>query len=153
MAEKDIRELVAFRIDAEEFAVDIASVHEINRITEITRIPNAPSHVQGVINLRGKIVPVVNLRKMLGFERKDVDAQSRIIVVEIGGMVFGFLVDSVSEVVRLPGTSVDEPPTFSSGVESSYIDGVGKVDDRLLILLNLHKMFITSEGGRGFAPD
>jgi chemotaxis signal transduction protein len=81
MAEGGIRELVAFRIDAEEFAVDIASVHEINRITEITRIPNAPSHVQGVINLRGKIVPVVNLRKMLGFERKDADAQSRMIVV------------------------------------------------------------------------
>ena len=153
MVEGDLRELVAFTIDAEEFAIDIASVHEINRAVEITRIPNAPEHVQGVINLRGKIVPIVDMRGLLGFEPKEARATSRIIVVEVGGMMLGFLVDAVSEVVRLPQAAVDEPPTFSSGVASSYIDGVGKVDDRLLILLNLRTMFAPSEGSSGFAPD
>lgn len=153
MMEGDLRELVAFTIDTEEFAIDIASVHEINRVVEITRIPNAPEHVQGVINLRGKIVPIVDMRELLGFEPKEARATSRIIVVEVGGMMLGFLVDSVSEVVRLPRSAVDEPPTFSSGVASNYIDGVGKVDDRLLILLNLDSMFVPSGGNGGFAPD
>ena len=153
MVEGDLRELVAFTIDAEEFAIDIASVHEINRAVEITRIPNAPDHVQGVINLRGKIVPIVDMRGLLGFEPKEACATSRVIVVEAGGgMMLGFLVDAVSEVVRLPQAAVDEPPTFSSGVASRYIDGVGKVDDRLLILLNLRAMFPPSEGSTGFAP-
>ncbi len=153
MVEGDLRELVAFTIDTEEFAIDIASVHEINRAVEITRIPNAPDHVQGVINLRGKIVPVVNMRGLLGFEPKEVRATSRIIVVEISGTMLGFFVDSVSEVVRLPRAAVDEPPTFSSGVASHYIDGVGRVDDRLLILLNLHAMLAPSGGDNGLAPD
>ena len=121
-------------------------------IVEITRIPNAPDHVQGVINLRGKIVPIVDMRGLLGFEPKEACATSRVIVVEAGGMMLGFLVDAVSEVVRLPQAAVDEPPTFSSGVASRYIDGVGKVDDRLLILLNLRAMFPPSEGSTGFAP-
>ncbi len=153
MAKKGLRELVAFRIDAEEFAVDILSVQEINRVIEVTRIPNAPGHVQGVINLRGKIIPVVDLRRMLGFSQKETDSQSRIMVVEVRGMVLGFIVDSVSEVVRLPGTAVKNALLFSSSVEPGYIDGVGKLDERLLILLNLDRMFVTPESQRGFASD
>lgn len=147
MAEGNIRELVAFRIDAEEFAVDIGSVQEINRVTEVRKIPNAPPHVQGVINLRGKITPVVDLRGMLGFEARATDAQSRIIVVEVGGVVVGFLVDAVSEVVRLPKASIDAPPSVA-GVDSAFVDGVGKMDKRLLILLDLQKMFLSPEGPR-----
>lgn len=137
--------LVAFKIDAEEFAVDIGSVQEINRAVEVTRIPNSPPHVQGVMNLRGKIIPVVDLRRLLGFQARTADKQSRIIVIDIGGVVAGFLVDSVSEVVQLPESSVEPPPTFAGAVEPHYVQGVGKIDDRLLILLNLQKMFLTQE--------
>jgi purine-binding chemotaxis protein CheW len=150
MADGHIRELVAFKIDAEEFAVDIASVQEINRAVELTRIPNAPSHVQGVMNLRGKIIPVVDLRRLLGFQARAADKQSRIMVIEIGGLVAGFLVDSVSEVVRLPESAVEAPPTFAGALDADYVGGVGKVDDRLLILLNLQKMFLAAGG---IAPD
>jgi purine-binding chemotaxis protein CheW len=150
MADGQIRELVAFKIDTEEFAVDIASVQEINRAVDVTRIPNAPSHVQGVMNLRGKIIPVVDLRTMLGFEAKTADRQSRIMVIEIDGLVAGFLVDSVSEVVRLPESAVEAPPALAGAAESDYVGGVGKVDDRLLILLNLQKLFLTAGG---IAPD
>jgi len=140
-----MRSLVAFKINTEEFAVDIGSVQEINRAVEVTRIPNSPPHVQGVMNLRGKIIPVVDLRRLLGFQARTADTQSRIIVIDIGGVVAGFLVDSVSEVVQLPESSVEAPPTLAGGLEPHYVQGVGKIDDRLLILLNLQKMFLTQE--------
>ena len=147
MADGNTRELVAFRIGAEEFAVDIGSVQEINRVTEVRRIPNAPPHVQGVINLRGKITPVVDLRGILGFEPRATDAESRIIVVEVGGAVVGSLVDAVSEVVRLPRASIDAPPSVA-GVDSTFVDGVGELDRRLLILLDLQKVVESPEGAR-----
>ncbi len=150
MADGNARELVAFRIDGEEFAVDVASVQEINRAAELTRIPNAPSHIQGVMNLRGKLVPVVDLRRMLGFQAKTSDRQTRIMVIEINGMVAGFLVDSVSEVLRLPESAVEDPPAFAGTAEADYVAGVGKVDDRLLVLLNLQKLFAAAGG---IAPD
>ena len=145
MSDKDMRSLVAFKIDTEEFAVDIGSVQEINRAIEITRIPNSPPHIQGVMNLRGKIIPVVDLRRMLGFQARAADKESRIIVIDVGGVLAGFLVDSVSEVVQLPESAVDAPPTFGGVVEPYYVGGLGKVDDRLLILLNLQKMFLSGE--------
>lgn len=145
MADSNMRELVAFTIDGEEFAVDIGSVQEINRLTEITRIPNAPSHVQGVINLRGKITPVINLRAKLGFPAKPTDAQSRVIVVEVGGTVVGFVVDAVSEVIRIPKASIDTPPNVPV-CESAFVEGVGKLDNRLLILLDLQRIFLSPEG-------
>jgi purine-binding chemotaxis protein CheW len=147
MVDSNVRELVAFRIDTEEFAVDIGSVQEINRVTEVRRIPNVPPHVHGVINLRRKITPVVDLRGMLGFQARATDAQSRIIVVVVEGAVVGFLVDAVSEVVRLPKASIDAPPSVA-GVDSAFVDGVGKLDKRRLILLNLQKMFLSPEAAR-----
>ena len=153
MADGRMREFVTFKIDAEEFAVDIANVREINRVAEVTRTPSAPSHVQGVINLRGKITPVVDLRTMLGFQFKAADQQNRIIVIEVGEVVVGLLVDAVSEVMPLPESAVEAPPTFAGTMASGCIEGVGKVDDRLLILLDIQKMFGTAEGTRGIAPD
>ena len=146
MGDGQIRELVAFKMDTEKFAVDIASVQEINRAVDVTRIPNAPYHVQGVVNLRGKIIPVVDSRTMFRFEARAADKQSRIMVIEIGGLVAGFLVDYVSEVVRLRASAVDSPPALARAAESDYVGGVGKVDDRLLILLNLEKLFLPQEG-------
>ncbi len=100
MNEGRILQLVTFKLENEEFGVDILKVQEINKMIDITRIPNAPSFVEGVINLRGKIIPIVDLRKRLGFEGRAYDKSTRIIVVELDGMVLGFIVDSVSEVLQ-----------------------------------------------------
>jgi purine-binding chemotaxis protein CheW len=120
-------------------------VQEINKMMNITRIPNAPAFIEGVINLRGKIIPIVDLRKRLGFREQPYDKSTRIIVVELEGLVLGFIVDSVSEVLRIPGNTIEPPPSMVAGIESEYIEGVGKLDDRLLILLELKKIFSSPE--------
>ena len=111
----------------------------------ITKIPNAPNFIEGVINLRGKIIPIVDLRKRLGFKNQEYDKSTRIIVVELDGLVLGFIVDSVSEVLRIPENTIEPPPSMVAGIESEYIEGVGKLDDRLLILLELKKIFSSPE--------
>jgi purine-binding chemotaxis protein CheW len=141
MNENRILQLVTFRLDNEEFGVDILKVQEINKMINITKIPNAPTFVEGVINLRGKIIPIVDLRKRLGFAGKGFDKSTRIIVVELDGMVLGFIVDSVSEVLRISESTVEPPPALVAGIESDYIEGVGKLENRLLILLELKKVF------------
>jgi purine-binding chemotaxis protein CheW len=113
----------------------------------ITRIPNAPPFIEGVINLRGKIIPIVDLRKKLGFDNGngEYEKTTRIIVVELDGLVLGFIVDSVSEVLRIPENTIEPPPSIVGGVESDYIEGVGKLDNRLLILLELKKLFTSTD--------
>jgi purine-binding chemotaxis protein CheW len=145
MSDGKILQLVTFKLGSEEFAVDILKVQEINKMMNITKIPNAPAFIEGVINLRGKIIPIVDLRKRLGFKDQDYDKSTRIIVVELDGLVLGFIVDSVSEVLRIPENTIEPPPTMIAGIESEYIEGVGKVDDRLLILLELKKIFSSPE--------
>jgi purine-binding chemotaxis protein CheW len=145
MANGDILQLVTFNLANEEFGVDITRVQEINRMMDITKIPNAPEFIEGVVNLRGKIVPVVDLRKKLGFPEKEHDKSTRIMVVEVNGMVLGFIVDSVSEVLRIPESTIEPPPSLVSGVESDYLNGVGKLDDRLLLLINLEKVIKTDQ--------
>ncbi|MDD3846008.1 MAG: chemotaxis protein CheW [Syntrophorhabdaceae bacterium] len=145
MNEGAILQLVTFKLGTEEFGVDILKVQEINKMMNITKIPNAPVFIEGVINLRGKIIPIVDLRKRLGFREKPYDKSTRIIVVELEGLVLGFIVDSVSEVLRIPGNTIEPPPSMVAGIESEYIEGVGKLDDRLLILLELKKVFSSPE--------
>ncbi|MDD5008596.1 MAG: chemotaxis protein CheW [Syntrophorhabdaceae bacterium] len=145
MDDGKILQLVTFRLENEEFGVDILKVQEINKMMNITRIPNAPSFIEGVINLRGKIIPIIDLRKRLGFHNRVYDKSTRIIVVELDGLVLGFIVDSVSEVLRIPGNTIEPPPSIVAGVESDYIEGVGKLNDRLLILLELKKIFASPE--------
>lgn len=140
-----ILQLVTFKLGTEEFGVDILKVQEINKMMIITKIPNAPTFIEGVINLRGKIIPIVDLRKRLGFRDQPYDKSTRIIVVELDGLVLGFIVDSVSEVLRIPGNTIEPPPSMVAGIESEYIEGVGKLDDRLLILLELKKVFSSPE--------
>ena len=145
MNEGAILQLVTFKLGTEEFGVDILKVQEINKMMNITRIPNAPAFIEGVINLRGKIIPIVDLRKRLGFREQPYDKSTRIIVVELEGLVLGFIVDSVSEVLRIPENTIEPPPSMVAGIESEYIEGVGKLDDRLLILLELKKVFSSPE--------
>jgi purine-binding chemotaxis protein CheW len=145
MNDSAILQLVTFKLGTEEFGVDILKVQEINKMMNITRIPNAPIFIEGVINLRGKIIPIVDLRKRLGFRDQPYDKSTRIIVVELDGLVLGFIVDSVSEVLRIPENTIEPPPSMVAGIESEYIEGVGKLDDRLLILLELKKIFSSPE--------
>ena len=121
----DIYQLVTFSIGSEEFGVDILKVMEIIRTMEITKVPKAPEFVEGVINLR--------------------DTSTRIIVIEINGMTVGFVVDSVSEVLRIPANTVEPAPAVVSGLDSDYISGVGKLEDRLLILLDLDKLLSSED--------
>lgn len=141
----ELIQLVTFSIGEEEFGVDILKVQEIIRTMEITKVPRAPEFVEGVINLRGKVIPIVDLRKRFGLEARDHDKHTRIIVIEINQMIVGFVVDSVSEVLRIPSNTVEPPPPVVSGLESEYISGVGKLQDRLLILLDLNRLLSGEE--------
>lgn len=136
----ELLQLVTFSIGEEEFGVDILKVQEIIRTMEITKVPRAQDFVEGVINLRGKVIPIIDLRRRFGFTSKVHDKHTRIIVIEINNMIVGFVVDSVSEVLRIPAATVEPPPPVVAGVESEYISGVGKLEDRLLILLDLDKL-------------
>ena len=100
---KELMQLVSFKLGSEEFGIDILKVQEINRIVEITHVPKSPDFVEGIINLRGKVIPIIDLRKKFGLEQKEYTKNTRIIVIELeGGRITGFIVDSVSEVLRIP---------------------------------------------------
>ncbi|MFP4392204.1 MAG: chemotaxis protein CheW [Desulfohalobiaceae bacterium] len=142
---KDMLQLVSFKLKDEEFGVDILQVQEIIRMQEITHVPNAPDFVEGVINLRGRVIPIVDLRKRFGLERQEHGKATRIIVVMIGQVTVGLIVDEVSEVLRIPEDTVEPPPPIVAGIESDYIKGVGKLEDRLLILLDLNKILSREE--------
>ena len=137
-------QLVTFSIDEEEFGVNILKVQEIIRIMEITRVPRSPEFVEGVINLRGRVIPIVDLRRRFGLAAIAHDQDTRIIVIELNSLVVGFIVDAVSEVLRIPADTVEPTPPVAAGVDSEYISGVGKLQDRLLILLDLDKL-LTAE--------
>ncbi len=137
---EELIQLVSFNIGDEEFGVDILKVQEINRMLDVTRVPNAPEYVDGVINLRGKVIPIIDLRRRFQMERKEHDKNTRIVVVELSGKVVGFVVDAVSEVLRIPKSVTEPPPPMVAGVNAEYITAVGKLEDRLLILLDLEKV-------------
>jgi purine-binding chemotaxis protein CheW len=145
---EELLQLVSFNIGDEEFGVDILKVQEINRMLQVTRVPNAPEYVDGVINLRGKVIPIVDLRRRFGMERKEHDKNTRIVVVELSGKVVGFIVDAVSEVLRIPKSVTEPPPPLAAGIEAEYITAVGKLEDRLLILLDLEKVLTMKEKQR-----
>lgn len=141
----ELLQLVTFSIGEEEFGVDILKVQEIIRTMEITKVPRAQDFVEGVINLRGKVIPIIDLRRRFGLDSKNHDKHTRIIVIEINNMIVGFVVDSVSEVLRIPAGTVEPPPPVVAGLESEYISGVGKLQDRLLILLDLDKLLSSED--------
>lgn len=141
----ELLQLVSFNIGQEEFGVDILKVQEINRMIVVTQVPNAPEYIDGVINLRGKVIPIIDLRTRLGLPRKQHDKDTRIIVVELGGKTVGFVVDAVREVLRIPKSITEPPPSIVGGINSQYITAVGKLEDRLLILLDLDKVLSTEE--------
>ena len=142
----ELLQLVSFKIGSEEFGVDILNVQEINKMTQITKVPNSPVFVEGVINLRGRVIPVIDFRTRLNMEKKEHDKDTRIIVVEIETRTIGFIVDSVNEVLRIPVSITEAPPSIvTGGIDSDFIKSVGKLEDRLLILIDLNKILLKEE--------
>lgn len=131
--------LVTFHLDAEEYGVDIGRVQEIIRIGHITGVPNAPEFIRGVINLRGKIIPVIDLRKRMALPETPVTKLSRIMVVEAGPKVLGLLVDRVSQVIRVPMAAVDAAPDeFEES--RGFVRGIGKIESRLIMIMELDRV-------------
>lgn len=141
----DLLQLVTFTIANEEFGLEILLVQEIIRIMPITRVPRAPEFVEGVINLRGKVIPIMDLRRRFGLAAREHDSATRIIVVELQTLIVGFVVDAVSEVLRIPSGTVEPPPPLVAGIDSEYISGVGKLKDRLLIMIDLNRLLSSGE--------
>ena len=136
----ELLQLVTFKLDVEEFGIDILRVQEIIRIMNITKVPNSPEFVEGVINLRGRVIPVINLRRRLMLPTIEKDNKTRVIVVELSGKTVGFIVDEVNEVLRIPKSITEPPPEMTAGIDSDYITSVGKLEDKLLILLDIEKL-------------
>jgi purine-binding chemotaxis protein CheW len=134
--------LVTFHLAAEEYGVEIGRVQEIIRATDITPVPGAQVHVRGVINLRGKIIPVIDLRRRFNLPEGAESDQRRIVVVELGEKRLGMLVDSVSQVIRVPAEVVEEIPEEATSIDDNYIKGVGKLDNRLVIMLDLDQSLL-----------
>lgn len=137
VADSEVMQLVSFMLDEVEYGVDILRVHEILRYPDITRLPNTPDFIKGVINLRGNVIPVVDVRIRFGFPKGNITDLTRIIVVETGGKQVGLLVDNVYQVVRIPLTNVDPPSELITGVSEDFITGIGRLKDRLIVILNM----------------
>jgi purine-binding chemotaxis protein CheW len=138
-------QVVSFKLGSEEYGVDIAQVQEINRMVAVTHVPRAPVFMEGVINLRGQLIPIIDLRTRFGMPRAEHTKNTRIVVTEIGSKRVGMVVDSVSEVLRLPVDQIEAAPDMITGVDTEYIRGVGKIEERLIILLDLAKIITGSE--------
>jgi len=137
-------QLVVFKLKSGdlvcEYGVPIKKVQEIIPMTQPTRLPQVPDFVEGIINLRGKIIPIIDLKKRFGMEPSELTGQTRSIVIEIEGQTAGIVVDEVSEVLRLSTDTIEAPPAVIGGITADYLTGVGKVGDRLLILLDVDKI-------------
>jgi purine-binding chemotaxis protein CheW len=131
---------VVFELGRETYGLDIATVREIITMQTITKVPRTLEYVEGVINLRGRVIPVFNLHKKFGLAAKEASRSTRIVVVEVEGNTIGMIVDGVSEVLRISKDIVERPNSIISDVDAEYLAGVAKLDDRLVILLDLEKV-------------
>jgi purine-binding chemotaxis protein CheW len=139
-------QLVSFNLDEEEYGVDVLKVREIIRMPVVTRVPNTPHYVEGVINLRGKVIPIISMRRKFGLPETESDKQTRIMVMDVEGELMGFIVDAVSEVIRISGSEIQpSPAVVASSIDQECIAGVINQAERLLVLLELEKMFSGDE--------
>ncbi|NLV91980.1 MAG: purine-binding chemotaxis protein CheW [Firmicutes bacterium] len=138
-------QLVVFSLYGEEFGIEITQVREIIKPREITRLPHTPDFIKGVTNIRGEVIPVIDLRQRFGVEAATTDQDSRIIITELNDSRVGFIVDSVAEVLRIPRTSIEPPPRTIAGLRANYIQGIGRVDERLLIVLDVTQILTSEE--------
>jgi purine-binding chemotaxis protein CheW len=134
-------QVVVCQLGDESFGLDIGSVFEIIRFQECTAVPASPSFVDGVINLRGRIIPVVDMASRFGLRRSETTKSTRIIVAGTTGMRVGLVVDAVTEVLMVSDDAVEETPNVAAGYDSAYIRGIAKLSEELVILLDLHALF------------
>ncbi|MBT4511411.1 MAG: purine-binding chemotaxis protein CheW [Chloroflexi bacterium] len=139
------QQLVIFTLSNESYGVDIAKVSGIERMHEVTRVPRTPEFVQGVINLRGRVIPVVHLRRLFNLPEGDVTKETRIVVVDIGGQPIGIQVDEVTEVLTIATDSIDPASAVITSADSDYLLGIAKLDDKLVILLDLEKVLSVNQ--------
>lgn len=138
-------QVVVFQLLDQNYGVDIEKVYEIIRMETITKVPRAPLFIEGVINLRGRIIPVIDLCKRFNLVGSVRAESSRIIIVEVGGATIGMIVDAVLEVLRIPVEKIEPPPPVVSGINASYLKGIALWGERLIILFELDKIFYESE--------
>jgi purine-binding chemotaxis protein CheW len=138
-------QLVTFRVGGEEFGLDVFAVHEILRYGGVTPVPRAPEFVEGVLDVRGSVVPVVDLRRRFETAEQPHDEETRIVLVEFGGERLGLVVDSVTEVLRAPETAISAPPAFIRGLAAEFVRGIVRLQDRLVILLDLERILSSQE--------
>jgi purine-binding chemotaxis protein CheW len=140
-------EFLTFRLGAEEYGIDILKVQEIRSYEHPTRIANAPNFVKGVVNLRGVIVPIVDLRLKLGCETADYNSFTVVIVLNVKGRVVGAVVDSVSDVLELKSDTIKPAPDMATAIDEGYITGIGSINDRMLILMDIESLMASAEMG------
>ncbi len=138
-------QLVTFRVGGEEFGLDVFSVHEIIRYGGVTPVPRAPEFVEGILDVRGAVVPVVDLRRRFEAAGRAYDDDTRIVLVEYGGERLGLVVDSVREVLRAPETAISAPPAYIRGLAAEFVRGIVRLPDRLVILLDLDRILSSQE--------
>ncbi|HLK56844.1 MAG TPA: chemotaxis protein CheW [Chthonomonadaceae bacterium] len=147
----DANQFLTFTLGEEEYGVDILKVQEIKGYVPTTRIPNAPSDVTGVLNLRGTIVPIVDLRRKFNLDMTEYDQFTCIVVVVVQNRVMGMIVDSVSEVMNIPPSDIQPPPDFGNGFGSSMLRGMAKVGEKLIILLDIDTVLLGESAGMAYA--
>ena len=144
-AEGELNLLISFEVGDEEYGLDILRVKEVIRMKEITHLPKAPSFVRGIINLRGDVIPIIDLRDKFGLANEEYTDTTRVIVADVDGKLVGMVVDAASQVLRIPADQIDPPPPIVGGLSAEYIKGVGKLEQRLIILLNIDRILSTEE--------
>lgn len=142
MAEK---QFVIFKLDTEEYGIDIMNVREIAPYQDVSKVPNTPKFIEGVINFRGVVIPIINLKKRFSLSDQGIQPDTRLIVINLEDKQIGFIVDEASETVRLDDSEIEPAPDLIAGVDRSYILGVGKKDKRLIILIDLVKILSADE--------
>ena len=138
-------QLILFTLGNSLYGISIEEVSEINRMEEITILPKAPAYIEGVINLRGNVVPVIDLRKRFGMKQVERNNKNKIIILFLGKRLFGVIVDSVYEVLTLPKDSIEPSLPTASGLKSEFINSIGKYDDKLIIILEISRILQSNE--------
>jgi len=143
----ELIQLVSFMLADEEYGVEVLKVREIIRMPTITKMPNVLQYVEGIINLRGKVIPIISMRKRFGLAENDNSSQTRIIIMDVAGGLIGFIVDGVSEVIRIHSSEIQPPPSMvlSGGIGQEFITGVFNHAERLLIIMDVDRMFSNDE--------
>jgi len=138
--------VIVFALGSEEYGIEVDKVRTIERMSPITRVPKTPAFVKGVINLRGVVLPIIDLRGRFGLPETEATENTRIIMVSVGDIEVGFVVDAANDVMDIDSDSIDSPPEVVGGIRAKYLQGVAKIEDnRLLIMLNLSEVLKKSE--------